>query len=107
MNHSVGAHCASLVGLNLARCSGALDLGAISRMGSNTLSDLLVDRTVAGAVFALALREMEVDAFEMQVSVASSLVNLDLPRSRHREVVLEVVMEGVYEAEAVKFQHLG
>lgn len=38
--------------------------------------------------------------------VVSSLVELDLPRSRHREVTSEGVLEGVCEAGAVKFQHL-
>lgn len=65
MSHSVEAHCAGLVGLELAPCSGALDLGAILMMESNTLCGLLLDRTVASVEFALESRGIEVEAFEM------------------------------------------
>lgn len=75
-------------------------------MESNTLSGLLVDRTVANVEFALEPREMEIDAFDMSANAALSLVGLDLSRSRRREVALEAVLEGVCEAEAVKPQHL-
>lgn len=64
-SHFVEAHCAGLVGLELAPCSEALDLGAKSMMELNTLCGLLLDRTVASVEFALESKEIEVDAFEM------------------------------------------